>query len=150
MCLDQSHNKRLKLEVQDRQGLQDSQDPQGRQEVKDHQDHQVGKDRQGHQEGKDLLDQREDKDHKALREILKDLQDPNKILREGLGFVRRRPTRLLGETMEVLAHQLEQQLQCRKYLCEHRRSKSSSTIKGSKLRSMTGKFLRTSRIKFNS
>ena len=63
MCLDQSHNKRLKPEVQDRQGLQDSQDPQdrqGRQEVKD---------RQGHQEGKDLLDQREDKDHKALQAL---------------------------------------------------------------------------------
>ena len=62
VCLAQSHNKRLKPEVQDPQGLQDSQGPQdrqGRQEVKD---------RQGHQEGKDLLDQREDKDHKAQRE----------------------------------------------------------------------------------
>ena len=63
MCLDQSHNKPLKPELQDPQGLQGSQDPQ------DHQGRQEVKDRQGHQEDKDLLDQREDKDLKALQAL---------------------------------------------------------------------------------
>ena len=66
MCLDQSHNRLLKPELQDLQGPQDSQDHQDRQGLQEGKD---PKDRQGHQEGKDHKDLREDKDHEAQQAL---------------------------------------------------------------------------------
>ena len=95
VCLDQSHNRPLKPELQD------------------HQDHQAlldSLDRQERQEVKDRQAQQEDKDLRVRREIHKDLRALaiRKILREDRGIVKRPPSRLLGETTVVTArHQLE-------------------------------------------